>query len=752
MSAELTDSRRGLANGVGMTTRRNRVLSPAQILPPIPERIGRDKPADPIPDVCIPGDLYEPPSPAENWAPAWYVDTEKLVSTDGLWKIDKSQWKRWTGRTNSSGDVYYTGSGPLAHFNFSSTGGAAVLEAAAGADDLQFTEGPWSERTWYAPRSAFDTYRGLTAIVKRLKTINFRVTGGVLPAQGSLLTWAFSDDDTAVSSIVDKPACINKNADEQGISGRSVKTLNAVRIEKINLLSESKQLTLKTVSPWGWLPATKESKLNLYTGTNPIFYANDLARITLIGQPYHGLGVTNGATAERGLRVKGYPNREPWGYSGPVSANTRYFKAPGLSVPADPKDPRSATIYPQGFISAGDEYFNDVVFFGGRRYCASTIASGLDLADNQWLHVDDSGVIRILRATYNSRTASTTTFWIYSLGEVQYGGSLLAVKIGEVVIQTTSPEAIAEYSALNTTTKVPYQSGSDDVQMYSTSYVIASRKKRSAGYVMATKHPVAHSPNGRQIALFRGLWWRDYSIAAQKYRREVDNIHTVVTVDISSDLVVSPPTTVFQWEAKYPTDRVTTFSYAPYPQNSLYEQELATTTMTPYTERVCKLVAYDPNGQFKLVIQETRFEAESGTKVVALRSIPHENRQPMAYPNEIETDTNVKRAAFKISGFWNNNEESISGSVSKSGLSSSSFRISNNLLYFASVADNSYPDQTTEYLVSPCGHVLMTSVFPTPIGSGSSRYLSWNPRANEVGGYEVPYVANSDFVDFCSWI
>jgi hypothetical protein len=258
---DLIRARRQLATGTGHTTRENRILPFAPLSVQIPERVGHSIRPEDVAPLCLPGDLYQPPTGTFS-APAWYTDATKLASTDGLWKLDKSQWKRWSGRSYSSGDVYLSGSGPLVHFNFSSPSSSAVLESTAATADQQFTEGPWHERTWHPVRSALYLYSGLTGILQRLKTIGFRATGNLFPSGGSLLTWAFSDDSAAVTGTTAKPACINRNGDEQGISTRVQVNVGSTanHISKLFLSIGDKQLYIKTVTPYGWLPTLKNPR------------------------------------------------------------------------------------------------------------------------------------------------------------------------------------------------------------------------------------------------------------------------------------------------------------------------------------------------------------------------------------------------------------------------------------------------------------------------------------------------------------
>lgn len=754
---DLIRARQALAAGVGKTTRENRVLPFAALNVQIPERVGRSLRPEDVAPLCIPGDLYQPPSGTFS-APAWYTDAVKLVSTDGLWKLDKSQWKRWTGRSNSTGDVYASGSGPLIHFNFSSPATAAVAEAAADSADQQFIEGPFAERTWHDRRAALYLYSGLVGIVQRLKTIGFRAIGSLFPSGGSLLTWAFSDDSAAVTGTTAKPACINRNGDEQGISTRVQVNVGSTanHISKLYLSIGDKQLYIKTYTPYGWLPSIKEPKANGYTGVSPIYYANDLAKINLIGQAYHGLGITAGyeITAD-GLLNAGYPLLAPYGYQGPGNCNTRYTKIPGLAVPPDPYAPETAGQFPADFIAAGNKYYNDIVWFGGRHYACSTTVSRLSLTDLQWVHIDDSGVARVLSLAFSSRTASTTTWNVYNHGPVVFGQGIgSAVLLTTITITTTSAEAIAEYTSLNTTTKVAYQTGSADVQDSATSYVVASRRKHYAGYILATTFPVEHSPNGRKIAVFRGLWWRDYSPGSSGYARDIDNIHTVCTFDIASDLTFSAPTDVFQWQAKTPSDRVTTFSYEPYPPDPVNkDNELAYTTMTPYTDIRCKLFAYRPDGVLNLVTEEIYWTAATTYKVVGIVSKPHGTRAPMVWPSELQTDVNMNIPVVTFRGFGPAAELTLVGAASSAfGNISKSRRMANTVLY---VEKWTGPSTYEQHLISPMHTKTVIEVYGSILEGATAndkRYASYNPRTQQFGGVHTAYVSTDPFARYCSWI
>jgi len=752
---DLIRARRQLATGTGHTTRENRILPFAPLSVQIPERTGHSIRTEDVAPLCLPGDLYQPPTGTFS-APAWYTDATKLASTDGLWKLDKSQWKRWSGRSYSSGDVYLSGSGPLVHFNFSSPASSAVLESTAATADQQFTEGPWNERTWHPVRSALYLYSGLTGILQRLKTIGFRATGNLFPSGGSLLTWAFSDDGTAVTGTTAKPACINRNGDEQGIVTRVLVNVSSTanHINKLFLSIGDKQLYIKTVTPYGWLPTLKESKANGYTGISPIYYANDLAKVNLLGQAYHGLGITAGyEITTDGLLNAGYPLQAPYGYQGPGNCNTRYTKIPGLAVPPDPYAPETAGQFPADFIAAGNRYYNDIVWFGGRHYACSTTVSRLSLTDLQWVHIDDSGVARVLSLAFSSRTASTTTWNVYNHGPVVFGQGIgSAVLLTTITITTTSAEAIAEYTGLNTTTKVAFQTGSADVQGYSTSYVSSSRKKHTNGYVLATTMPVQHSPTGRQIAVCRGLWWNGYSRGVSGYDRYPDTIHTVATFDIASDLTFSAPTEVFQWQAKYPSDRVTTFSYVPYPPfPDAQDYELATTTMTAYSQIECRQFDYRSDGTLNVVTFQMRWSAKAGTKFIAVKTKPHADRAPMVWPDEVESDINVEHQENVI-GFGAAGDQEIVGALTNEGAYGHAWRLSNNCLWVDMYLGSSTYEQ---HLVSPMQSKTIPEVFGSYLEGATAndkRYASYNPRTQQFGGVHTAYVSTDPFARYCSWI
>lgn len=745
MSAlDLLLSRKALAAGVGKTTRLNKVLPALDVLTPIPARIGRDKPGTPVPDVCLAGDLYAPPWPNENWRPTWYVDAVKLLSTDGLWSIDKSTWKRWTGRAGQSGDTYVQATGSLVHLNFSSPTTAAVLESTAGGTDQQFTEVPWSERTWWGVRSASFMQAGLTGIVQRLRTMTFRATGTLFPAGGQLLTWSFSDDSSATTTVTATPACINKSGDEKGLATRVMQTYGAPHIQKLSLAIDGKKAIIKTETPWGFCPTFKDSAINAYTGTLPAWYnnprVNDLSKVNLIGQAWHGLGNASG------LLNAGYALRTLPGYQSPPTCNTRYFKKPGLPTPPDPSTPDT---YPAAFVSAGDRYYNDVVLFGGRRYSPSVALSNVELNDSQWLHVDDAGVVRVLSAIMTNRTPSTSRFTIYNHGPLVLGQSIGSpVALRTVDITTTSPEAVAQYSSLVDGIKVAFETGSADVQGFSTYYYENYRNKRKNNYVLSTTHPVPASPNGRQIALFRGVWYKNVG-TEQKYRQYTDNIHTVATVDIASNLAVSDPVVVFQWQAHIPTDRVTTFSYVYY--DATHDMEMASTTMTPYTEILCVMVAYGSNGRLNVVTEESSVAAADGTKALSPRTRPYTPRSPMSYPSEIATDINMRRDIITVKGFGDDGTGSITGGVGLLGTRSLCARLSNNVIYFLNINDGSNLTWS-DHFIAPSGVVARSTVFAGAIVSNESRYLSWNPRTGALGGVETAYVSGESFSNYISWV
>jgi len=528
----------------------------------------------------------------------------------------------------------------------------------------------------------------------------------------------------------------------------------ANHISKLYLSIGDKQLYIKTYTPYGWLPSIKEPKANGYTGVSPIYYANDLAKINLIGQAYHGLGITAGyeITAD-GLLNSGYPLLAPYGYQGPGNCNTRYTKIPGLAVPPDPYAPETAGQFPADFIAAGNRYYNDIVWFGGRHYACSTTVSRLSLTDLQWVHIDDSGVARVLSLAFSSRTASTTTWNVYNHGPVVFGQGIgSAVLLTTITITTTSAEAIAEYTSLNTTTKVAFQTGSADVQGYSTSYLSSSRRKHWSGYVLATTMPVQHSPTGRQIAVCRGLWWNGYSAGASGYARYYDTIHTVATFDIASDLTFSTPTDVFQWQAKYPTGRTTTFTYEPYPPDPVHrDYELATTVMTPYWQIECRLFDYREDGTLNVVTFQKQVSAKSGTKIVDIRTKPYTDRAPMVWPYEVEEDINIEHQE-KVIGYGAEGDQEIIGLLTNEGAYGSAWRLSNNCLWVDMYLGSSTYEQ---HLVSPMHSKTIPEVFGSYLEGATAndkRYASYNPRTQQFGGVHTAYVSTDPFARYCSWI
>ena len=756
---DLIRARRQLATGTGHTTRENRILPFAPLSVQIPERTGHSIRPEDVAPLCLPGDLYQPPTGTFS-APAWYTDASKLVSTDGLWKLDKSQWKRWSGRSYSSGDVYLSGSGPLVHFNFSSPASSAVLESTAATADQQFTEGPWNERTWHPVRSALYLYSGLTGILHRLKTIGFRATGNLFPSGGSLLTWAFSDDGTAVTGTTAKPACINRNGDEQGIVTRVLVNVGSTanHINKLFISIGDKQLYIKTVTPYGWLPTLKESKANGYTGISPIYYANDLAKVNLIGQAYHGLGQTSWYDSEAGIKNPPYPFQKPYGYQGPGTCNTRYTKIPGLATPPDPYAPETAAQFPADFIAAGNKFYNDIVWFGGRHYACSTAVSRLSLSDLQWLHIDDTGVARVLSLAYASRTAATTTFNVYNHGQVVFGQGIgTAVLITTITIETTSAEAIAEYTSLNTTTKVAVQTGSDDVQTYSASFASSSRRKHMAGYVLATKFPVEHSPDGRKIAVFRGLWWNTPPSEPGHYIRYIDMIHTVAEFEIANDLTFSAPTYKFQWAAKNFAGRVTTFTYEPY--NDIYKSEIAHTTMPSFSALFCSMFSYRPDGELNVVIQDEAYSADTTPRFTQFMGVGEAERAPMVYPYEsnFHNEVGMNPTITTMRGFGPAAELTISGTSDPFGGMSNAIRLANNVLLFDQITGPGLSDPVAYHFVSPMHTQSAVDLFGYEVTAGADpnakRYVSYNPRSQQFGGVQTAYNSlDTQFAGYCSWI
>ena len=261
----------------------------------IPERVGRSMRPEVVAPLCIPGDLYQPPAEPSR------------RRRGGRHRFRQAGLDRWPVETRQ--EPVETLDGPLEFhrrrsrfrlraadpFQFSSPSTSAVAEAAADSADQQFIEGPFAERTWHDRRAALYLYSGLVGIVQRLKTIGFRAIGSFsrLAARcspGRFLTTrprspalppSRRASTATATSRVSSPACWSMSA-RPPITSASCFCRSATR------------LYIKAYTPYGWLPSIKEPKANGYTGVSPIYYANDLAKINLIGQAYHGLGITAG--------------------------------------------------------------------------------------------------------------------------------------------------------------------------------------------------------------------------------------------------------------------------------------------------------------------------------------------------------------------------------------------------------------------------------------------------------------------------
>ena len=671
--AALIHSRQQLASGVGLSTRRNRVLPFAPLDVQIPARVGIYDPGAPEavvaePPACLGSNFWTYTS--GTWlARAWHADTDTLVSSDGAMRMDRTAHKRVTfqgGKPALSTD-------PI-HLCFASPTVGAVPEPAAGINDWHFVETAYANREWHAKQTinVFPFY--LVGCAQRLKSIEFNQHDTLFNFR-----WNFKTP-TDPAHIGDTPTCLNRTGHETILTDRQFSSTGGRRrLSKFKLVTpEGKGEVELRSSPYGFLPGTTLSSCALLEAEGWADESNrgnltDLSRLLSFGQPYHGLCTPSAITTADGAAAA-----TPTSYSGPAYANTRYFKH--SSPPGEP----AAPLLPPNYASAGYQFLDDIVLRAGREY-----GPGYGGVPNErcWPHLGSDGIVRVLGLTLVSDTATTTTWNVIKFNTLFPVDSIFATStvIGSIAIDTTDAALTA---LVPSTTTVRTYTGMYDYQLPAGIVNTPAAMPKNDYYAavrLQNRFMVEFSPDGRKIVLMRGVYNAEQDTVANG-GINYGLIATVARIDISGDFVVGTPEYLFQFS---------------------YDYDPAT-----FTQQFCVGFAYNKTGALKLwTVSETWSKTGPPTDVVTptwvLDACSYNGTDgTMATGFHGFSGSDPPAKYFRPYGYY--------------------VRVSNNVI-FQVIALTS--GNTIEFS-TPSGSYEYSSVMPT--GYATARFASWNPRTEQL--------------------
>ena len=752
--ADLVRARKRLAAGVGVTTIEQRVLPFVPIDVQIPARVGTAGPEKPRSVTDTPDCL------TSWWIAADYVwglstiswpSPSTITSSDGVWKIPTAAQKYlW---------LSVQGSAPYVRMAFASPTSPAD-NSAYGVYKIIY-EPDYSARQWHPKQIVRFRDPGLVGVAQRLKSISLR--------QGAYnFSWVFANDGDATYTYSTE-TCLNRPLTEYGLGNRVLigsnypdnAYLNFRHVRQFVLSNGSKQGVIYNWSGHqsqnGFLPAIDDAEFTFFTGPESGGYtdltnASDMSRLLIAGQAYHGRCVQNGVINDASTLMT------VTSYIAPTSGATRYFKSPYAPGPPDESE------LPAGFTSSGKSFKSDVVLKNGTDYAPGSVAGALTLS--QWLHVDDAGVVRVLGIARVSGTNSTTTFEIRNYGPVRitnsYDPYTYTVIAPAVTLTTTDSYA----NAITRDSKhVDTYTGGPDYQTWSAQWGSSPQSggnRDATGY--ATGWPgvklnstiaVEASPNGRQIAIMRGIFnlhdrytfWN-----GEKYTQAIlpGVILTVATIDIASNLSVGSPNVVFQWQYHYPTNYSATANAH---DRQLY-QSLGTwwfqysfsgvaSSGDQYTLRECVGFSYKKDGTLKLATVEHDYGPTSllglspNETVIWDSGIPIASPAPTVGPYD---GGSISVSSYSINGGFGWHELAARASDYPSPPNRadyyliSGYRTTNNTIWYTTyywpygggvtVADQDIV--ATESRVA-IGSILSAS-------PSYNQYVSYNPRTLEIGG------------------
>lgn len=544
--SSLIRSRALLRNGRGQTTRRDRVLPSSPPLPAIPQRVGSYDPGQYSAVVqepaCIGSDWWTY-SAGQQWqAHDWHAALDTLVSSDGVWRVDRQQIKRMS----FEGAKPSLSTRPI-HLCFASATVAAAAPAGAGQNDIVFQETSHAGREWHPKQTVRVFNHSLIGAAQRLKSIEWK--------QGST-NWAFrwnfkTDNDGGVTAA--SPSCLNRAGNETQtldrlFDGGSVAQPRK-RLKKFSLVTPDGKGSVEVkAAPWGFMPAVSRADVALLVDNIAASEGNhlnmtDLSRLLSVGQPYHGLCLRRSITD-----LAGNPLPKPSPMSVPRYGNTRYFKHP--SPPGTPP----ANLLPPDYASAGYQFMEDVVLASGQDY-----APGVQMLPTvtAWPHVDAQGLVRVCDLLLVSDTATTTTWDVIRYHQSPGSQMTSWDVLGRFSIETTdaylrgiTPSAVQRRTYTGTTDwQRPVSGGGSAPQDPPTVDGLVNVQLQR--YIMTES-----SPDGRKIAVMRGMYNPLNGHSALTMGADMAIIATVAVVDISADGVVGTPAVAWDYvHAYHPTDQ-----------------------------------------------------------------------------------------------------------------------------------------------------------------------------------------------------
>jgi hypothetical protein len=690
---DLVQSRSSLAAGVGVTSRRDKVLPAPIAVSQIPARIGffqqREPEVNITPPACLGSNWWTYTSGNTWYARDWHTDLDTLVSSDGVIRLDRQAHKR----ISFSGTKPALSTTPI-HVCFASPTVAAVPEPGAALSDWHMVETVYGNREWHPLQTVMVFPLGLIGAAQRLKSIELQQHG-----TGYKFRWRFKmPADATLTGTT--PTCLNRTGDETRTADRVFNNNGTAqprrRLTKFALVTADgkKGEVEQRSAPWGFLPATSFVhvallEMNIAASESNQLNMTDLSRVLSVGQPYHGVCTPTGIETLAGSPLP--KPASPTAYSAPQNQSTRYFKH--SSPPGVPDN----NLLPPDYASAGYEFRDDVIFCGGQQY--GPVGTWMLPTETSWLHVDSAGICRVLGLVLVSDTASTTTWDVvrYDLpaGPQQFAYTV----IGQIAITTTDATLVA---AVPTEFCVRTYTGNVDSQKTAG---ISGKPENPT-----TKDPlfnlwlnkswmVESSPDGRKIAVMRGIFNPSGSMASS---RQKACIATVATFEIDGAYTISGPT--YEWQYAH-----------------TYQQNAG------YSINHCLGFAFKTDGSlFKWVVTE---EYES----LGLLDVDSGPAEDLQYCHKLLSVSYNGTAVEPYVAPW---PEGFFLYLNTSDVfypwSMTYYRLSNNCL----VQIITYQDydgdaaQATE-LSTPSGAVDYYATMPAGVAT-NGRAVSWNPKTGEV--------------------
>lgn len=409
MSAlDLYKSRKALAAGVGLSTRRNKVLPPAAVDQPIPARIGKGgRPADVPLESCLLGPIIETYMSERTW----HADTPTIRSSDYIFHIVVKHLKRARCTRNGVG----TSSDIDVYFSSPATTAESVL---VGGTDTVF-EGPYTTRTHHPevlipiPASGYGAGAQLHMVMERFKGVQMH-------HNAYQFVWQFARPGSTVLTGT-YTGCLNRASDEANIASRTYHA-TYFGVTKFVFQNNDKLWDLRPAEYGGWCGPTNYANGPALTdkGFDSTYLESgvrigSMARIKAMGQPWHGLiqihltadvvssvDITLPDSTVKSLPVGAFflPAAEARRWLG----DTYYFKHPDAPTPSTPSS----------VSTVSGVFYNDAIFYGIDRGYAHN-GYGLNPGpytvgsyDGDWLVVDDAG--DVLRSTMTSELVSGSNY------------------------------------------------------------------------------------------------------------------------------------------------------------------------------------------------------------------------------------------------------------------------------------------------------------------------------------------------------